>query len=82
MMKIKRKNRIPSVGPVRSHMEIIDDKGIKPDITELKVVDLKSRNERKAKTSQNIMNRKIITSLKRYHENVQGKEKLCGWNVE
>lgn len=66
MMKIKRKSRIPSLHSAKSNFDMINDRGIRPEVKELRVVDMKSRNERKVKTSQNIANKKIMGSMKRY----------------
>ena len=63
-MKLKRKPRIIPLLPPSS-AQLFDDKGIKPNVTELKAIDLKSRNsERKIKTSHMTLNRKIKTSIK------------------
>ena len=96
MMRIKRKNqgrgRVGSLPPTKSEVEL-GDRGFRPEVVELRVVDLKSRNERrgkekekdlerKVKMRENIVNRKIVSSLKRYQEGVQGGGELCGWNVQ
>ena len=96
MMRIKRKNqgrgRVGSLPPTKSEVEL-GDRGFRPEVVELRVVDLKSRNERrgkdlekdkerKVKMRENIVNRKIVSSLKRYQEGMQGGGELCGWNVQ
>ena len=81
-----------SLPPTKSEVEL-GDRGFRPEVVELRVVDLKSRNERrgkdlekdkerKVKMRENIVNRKIVSSLKRYQEGMQGGGELCGWNVQ
>lgn len=81
MMKIRKKSKLTPFHSPRLEIPE-DDKGIKPYVAELRVVEPKNRTiERKVKTSHMHLNRKIKTSMKRCSENRQLNGDLCGWLV-